>query len=101
MLSGQHITEAVRRRADDYRRELRDVPYELLHVYATVYKPDTPKAVRQLAAGEGQAVQTTTDELTYAQFAALILASSDVKDKRKRLGTAWLKAGWNRTTPLV
>jgi len=101
ILSGQHITEALRQRQGDYVDNLMDIPTEYMHVRATVLEPATDKETRELAAGDAQAVQMAVQMVTIPQFAALLLGCSHVLEKKDRLGMAWRKSGWARDVKLV
>ena len=93
VLSGQHITEALRRRQADYRDNLLDVLDEYLYVLATVLDPGTDVATRELAAGDALESEMGVRVVTIPQFASLILSCQGAGDKRERLALAWRKSG--------
>ena len=107
VLSGQHSLLAMRRRAEDYEKDLLQVPKELQMVSATILAPNTPPAVRELAAGDAQATQATIRELTIPEFARLLLKEwqrdpAEGTDKgRQRLALAYRKSGWDRSMDIV
>ena len=97
MLSGQHITEALKRRQEDYVRERRVVPEVYRKVRATVLAPDTPLSARQMYAGDVQNAQTAVQALTIPEFAQLLLRERDLPTQADRLAMAFRKSGWQRT----
>ena len=107
MLSGQHSVLVLRRRADDYVKDLLEVPEELQAVAAVVLAHQTPPDVRQLAAGDAQAAQATTRELTITDFVRILVREWEAspvdhdKDNRLRLAKAYRKSGWRREQDIV
>ena len=105
MLSGQHITEALKRRRWDYNKDRRPPPAPYLFVSATILMPETPLELRQYYAGDVQNAQTTVQELTLPEFGKLLLdfegKSTDAREKQRRMSVAMRKAGWDRTRRMV
>ena len=73
MLSGQHLVEALRRRAGDYDAQDLDPPAPYLRLVCRVLKYDTPVGIRQLAAGDAQMAQSTVQALSLLDFGRLFL----------------------------
>ena len=90
MLSRQHISLALRRRAQDFQ----DVtpPDYVTHVVATVLLPETPLPQRQMFAGDVQAQQGQVKQLNLVEFAELLLETPG-EDKQTQLAVAIRKAG--------
>ena len=73
MISGQHATEALRRRRADFLAKHLDVPPLYDEVLARILKHETPVAARQYAAGDSQAAQLAVEPLTIPAFGRLFL----------------------------
>ena len=107
VLSGQHSVLALRRRADDFQRDMVQVPDEYLFVNAVVLEHRTPPGLRQLAAGDAQSAQSNIRELTVTEFTRILLLEweadpvDDDQQNRLRLAKAYRKSGWRRDLDMV
>lgn len=88
VLGGQHLCEALKKRAEEYEKQGLDAPEPFLKVVCRVLRHDTPVGVRQMAAGDNQAAQLSVQQLSLVDFARLFL-----------VGAAWSRVGCPMAVP--